>query len=60
MGQYTPPEMPLSDKHLNRRIATFEYESVRKHAVQLGLNGYGQERSSASAGYTPDFQTESL
>ena len=56
MGQYTPPEMPLSDKHLNRRIATFEYESVRKHAVQLGLNGYGQERSSASAGYT----TESL
>lgn len=23
MGQYTPPEMPLSDKHLNRRIATF-------------------------------------
>ena len=60
MGQYTPPEMSLSDKHLNRRIATFEYESVRKHAVQLGLNGYGQERSSASAGYTPDFQTESL
>ena len=58
--RYTPPEMSLSDKHLNRRIATFEYESVRKHAVQLGLNGYGQERSSASAGYTPDFQTESL
>lgn len=58
MGQYTPPESPLSDKHLNRRIATFEYESVRKHAVQLGLNGYGQERSSASAVYTPEFWIE--
>ena len=60
MGQYTPPDTPLPDKHLNRRIATFEYESVREHAVQLGLNGYGQERSSASASYTPDFWTESL
>ena len=58
MGQYTPPDTSLPDKHLNRRIATFEYESVREHAVQLGLNGYGQERSSASASYTPDFWTE--
>lgn len=58
MGQYTPPEFPLSDKHLNRRITTFEYESVRKHAVQLGLNGYGQERSAASAVYTPEFWIE--
>ena len=58
MGQYTPPDEPLSDKHLNRRIATFEYESVRKYAVQLGLDGYGQERSSASSSYTPKFWTE--
>ena len=58
MGQYTPPDEPLSDKHLNRRIATFEYESVRKYAVQLGLDGYGQERSSASSLYTPEFWTE--
>ena len=58
MGQYTPPDEPLSDKHLNRRVATFEYESVRKYAVQLGLDGYGQERSSASSSYTPKFWTE--
>ena len=55
MGQYTPPEQHLEDPFLNRRIATFEYESVRKCAVQLGLNGYGQDRSSATASYTPDF-----
>ena len=58
MGQYTPPEQHLEDPFLNRRIATFEYESVRKCAVQLGLNGYGQDRSSATASYTPDFWIE--
>ncbi|WP_295215248.1 radical SAM protein [Ruminococcus sp.] len=58
MGQYTPPDMPLPDKHLNRRAATFEYESVREHAVELGLNGYGQERSAAAAGYIPAFEVE--
>lgn len=58
MGQYTPPDTPLPDKHLNRRAATFEYESVREHAVQLGLNGYGQERSAAAAEYIPAFEVE--
>lgn len=58
MGQYTPPRIPLPDKHLNRRTATFEYESVREYAVQLGLNGYGQERSAAVASYIPAFETE--
>lgn len=58
MGQYTPPDTPLPDKHLNRRAATFEYESVREHAVELGLNGYGQERSAAAAKYIPAFETE--
>lgn len=58
MGQYTPPDTPLPDKYLHRRVATFEYESVRKYAVQLGLNGYGQDRSAADAGYVPDFRAE--
>lgn len=56
MGQYTPPDTPLPDKHLNRRIATFEYESVREYAVQLGLDGYGQDRSSAVSDYIPAFE----
>lgn len=59
MGQYTPPDMPLPDQHLKRRVATFEYESVRKYAVQLGLNGYGQDRSAADAGYVPAFEVKS-
>lgn len=59
MGQYTPPDMPLPDQHLNRRVATFEYESVRKYAVQLGLNGYGQDRSAADARYVPEFEVDS-
>lgn len=55
MGQYTPPNSSMPDKHLNRRVATFEYESVRECAIQLGLNGYGQERSSANSSYIPVF-----
>lgn len=55
MGQYTPPAEPLPYRELNRRVTTFEYEQVRAHAAALGLNGYGQERSSADEKYIPDF-----
>ena len=62
MSQYTPefflrtarasePEL----KALRRRVTTFEYQSVADFALSLGFRGYFQERSSASASYTPDF-----
>lgn len=55
MSQYTPDFAPADRKPLNRRITTFEYEYVRNVAAELGFSGYGQERMSATAAYTPDF-----
>ncbi len=55
MSQYTPDFAPDGCKPLNRRITTFEYEYVRDVAAELGFSGYGQERMSATAAYTPDF-----
>lgn len=56
MRQYTPdfapPEAP---KNLRRRLTAFEYDSVAAVAAELGFEGFLQEKSSASAAYTPDF-----
>ena len=61
MSQYTPyaplPEHP----ELNRRVTSFEYESVVEEAVRLGLtDGFMQERSSAREEYTPPFDLEGV
>lgn len=56
MSQYTPDfakEAPYPELH--RRVTTFEYNSVLDHALALGFEGYFQNRSAASASYTPDF-----
>ena len=55
MRQYTPEFAPPGDAHLSRRVTTFEYESVRDAALRLGFSGYGQDRASASAAFTPQF-----
>lgn len=57
MSQYTP-EFTDAQKYpeLSRRVTSFEYNSVVKRAVELGFDGYFQERSSASSEYTPDFE----
>lgn len=60
MGQYTPPETPLPDSHLNRRLTTMEYQSVLKVAQELELEGFAQELSSARKSYIPSFQLEGL
>ncbi len=56
MRQYTPdfapPEAP---KNLHRRLTAFEYDSVAAVAAELGFEGFLQEKSSASAAYTPRF-----
>lgn len=56
MSQYTP-EFALDTpyKELHRRVTSFEYSSVVKEAERLGFDGFVQEKSSASAKYTPDF-----
>lgn len=61
MSQYTPDfamDSPYSVLH--RRLTTFEYESVRQRAADLGFHGFMQQRTSAAASYTPDFPTDDL
>ncbi len=61
MSQYTPEfatDAPLANLH--RRVTTFEYESVMAHAERLGFVGYMQQRESATAKYTPEFEGEDM
>ena len=59
MSQYTPMHEAATCKNLNRRLTTFEYESVVDHALSLGIrNCYIQERCSASREYVPEFNGE--
>ncbi len=55
MSQYTPEFAPAEHKELRRRTTTFEYEYVRDRAIELGFSGFGQDRQSAKAAYTPNF-----
>ena len=63
LSQYTPFYKASSDGEyhsLNRRITSFEYDSVVNEAVALGLKGYMQEKSSAREEYTPSFDLEGV
>ena len=56
MSQYTPcfaEDCPYPALH--RRITSFEYDAVLAEVERLGFEGYFQERSSATADFTPDF-----
>ena len=53
MSQYTPMDGVPED--ISRPVTTFEYDSVCKKAVELGFEGYFQERSSAKDTYIPDW-----
>lgn len=56
MSQYTPNGHLEDYPEINRRITTFEYQSVIDAALELGFNNaYMQERSSAKEEYTPPF-----
>ncbi len=60
MSQYTPDfyiecHPDKAYKNLTRKITSFEYNSVLRHAQKLGFEGYFQDVSSASSIYTPDF-----
>lgn len=58
MSQYTPEFYDIecgNHKNLLRRVTSFEYNSVLKKATELNFDGYFQNRDSASAKYTPNF-----
>ena len=56
MGQYTPMYRASEVKGLDRKLTTFEYESVVDHALDLGVTRcYVQERGAASEEFVPKF-----
>ena len=58
MSQYTPDFADCEYKELQRKITTFEYDCVLQKAVELGFDGYFQQKESASAKYTPNFNEQ--
>ncbi|SFW52349.1 radical SAM protein [Selenomonas ruminantium] len=61
MNQYTPLYKASEHKKINRRLTTFEYESVVDYVLDLGMeNVYVQERRSASEEYVPDFNGDGV
>ena len=56
MSQYTPNGHLDTCPEINRKITSFEYNSVVDTAIELGFeNAYVQEKSSAGRRYTPPF-----
>ena len=61
MSQYTPPPGLEGFSEINRCVTSLEYDAVVREAVRLGLtDGYMQQRSSASAAFTPPFDMTGL
>ena len=60
MSQYTPFGKASAFPEISRRLTSFEYDSVLKEALRLGLRGYMQEKSSAREEYTPPFDLEGV
>lgn len=61
MNQYTPFEF-ISDEYpeLKRRVTKMEYNSIVNLAAELGINGFTQQKSSASQEYVPDFDLSGI
>lgn len=61
MNQYTPDfAQNCAFENLHRRVTTLEYETVLNEAIKLNFDGYYQNKSSATAVFTPTFEGESL
>ncbi|MBQ9098660.1 MAG: radical SAM protein [Clostridia bacterium] len=61
MRQYTPDFCPPdAPQVLQRRLTSFEYDTVAAHARTLGFTGYFQAKESVGADYTPDFTAETF
>lgn len=58
MSQYIPCHLARDHARLGRRITRHEYEKVVDRFIRLGLNGFVQERDSASEEYIPDFDKD--
>ncbi len=59
MSQYTPYEK-YDTPELNRKITSLEYKQCVNEALNLGFNGFMQEKSSAKQEYTPPFDLSGI
>jgi len=57
MRQYTPMN-DVKIAGLDRRLTSREYIRVRDYMIQLGLDGYLQQKEAATSAYTPAFMDE--
>ena len=56
LNQYTPMYHAMDFPKIARHLTTFEYEKVTEYFLKIGLkNGFVQQRSAATAKYTPIF-----
>ncbi|MBQ8882726.1 MAG: radical SAM protein [Clostridia bacterium] len=55
MRQYTPAFNRSTYKNLDRRITSFEYDSVVARAIERRLDGYIQQSGCENEKFTPDF-----
>ena len=61
MNQYTPMFNAAKFKELNRRLTTFEYDSVINYAIELGVqNCYIQFGKTASKEFVPNFNLDGI
>ncbi len=60
MAQYVPCGHAAQFPEINRRVTAREYRKVQEHLFSLGLDGYLQERESASKTYIPPFNLEGV
>ncbi len=60
MSQYIPCHMACDHPTLGRCLTRYEYDKVMNRFIRLGLNGYVQERESASEQFIPDFSPSEL
>ena len=60
MAQYIPCGRAAEFPELNRPITKREYEKVQQHLFDLDLDGFVQERTSASSRFIPSFNLEGI
>ena len=60
MSQYVPMGRAADYPEINRRLTTCEYRKVLAECERIGFDGFTQERSSATAELTPDFDFSGL
>jgi len=60
MAQYVPCGRAADFSEINRRITEREYRKVQKHLFELDLDGFVQDRKSASQSFIPIFDLEGV